>query len=210
MRLFLVRTSAAAIGAVLVCTAAQTLQSQVPGSASPVPRSRVTGGTGGGGLSVSPSVVATYMMQARESDLEELVVMVLWRGRPGWYRAAPGVSSGGSSFTSGTTRMSVTTLGGIELSVRVSAQDRTVAIKGREFDLRRANAFLVDRIDEPDGPVFVDNFYIEARLPSGRGMPDHILPLLRASPDIIDFLRCGTATPAVRGWPDLCAQLGTP
>jgi hypothetical protein len=155
--------------------------------------------------------VATYMMRPGEGDLEELLLMVLWRGRPGWF-LAPASGNGGSSL-SGPSRTSITRIGGIELTVRVEPGNQTAFIQGSSVDLRAANVFLVDRIDERGAHVFLDNFYIEARLPVRR-VPDpaNIVPLLVASPDILSFLRCDTPLPRRPGPtpPWVCSRLPKP
>lgn len=208
------RTRAAAVCAAVALLGVECVAGQVTGPTNrpPAPGPQTSGGSGGGGLPVSSSVVASYAMQVRESEMEELLILVLWRGRPGWFASAPGQVSGGSSFSSGRTRTMVSRVGGIDLRLEVEGERQQAFIEGRGVDLRTANVFLVDRIDEPDGPVIVDDFFIEAGLPlTPRAGPERILPLLRASPDIIQFLQCGTPMPAAtRYGPTLCSQLGVP
>jgi hypothetical protein len=198
--------SAVSLRAALSCVVLLSVFTALHAQSSPVPRPPAQSG-GGDGI-VSPSVLATYRTRAVESDLQELEILVLWRGRPGWYTTKSPGGGGGGSVGRGGTWTRLVRQGGLELTLRVEAENKRAFIQGLGVDMRDANVFLVDQVDEAPVPIFIDSFHVEARLPFIGG-PEQLLPVLKVLPDVRAFLRCA-AVPAGRplqSSQDLCARL---
>lgn len=168
-------------------------------------RPSISNQSGGGSGPLSPSVSATFRARTQDSELYRLDFLVLWRGEPGWLLKIQRWSSGGSrrEWTS------VQQLDGFQLEVQVDLEALSGEIAGTPVDLRTANVFLVDGVGDPAGPVIVDSYFIEAGLRPGRGVA-MLLPILRAVPELRDYLRCDTPAanwPVGAQIPDMCREL---
>ena len=170
-------------------------------------------------LPLSPSVVATTMTAVDSEGKGTLELLVLWRGRPGWFRSESGGSASGASGSGSgrggsggpDVRSAWLSEGGVSLSVRYEPSSRKVWIHDQEIDLNESNVVLVDDVDQSGGPrvvgaLRVDPSYRARRLlqpqdvnadapfdPSPVGVVPQIF--VRRSPELIEYLRCSV------GWP---------
>jgi hypothetical protein len=133
---------------------------------------------------VSPTVAATYVVNAGDGDLDHLELLALWRGRPAWYRASSGGS--GSSF-GGSTFRAYSTFGSHTLEVQGSLVDKAAVILGQRIDLRRSNIVVIDRIDE--GASLTSTMLVEAWVASTSIGVEKIRPVLDL-PEVRALLQC--------------------
>src|SRR5262245_15430143 len=110
------------------------------------------GGSTGGTGPVSPSVLATQMCMVDAAGNGTLQLLVLWRGRPGWFSKSGGGASGsggGGAMPGGPgpmIRSEWISQGGVSLSVRFDSVGRKAWIQDREIALDDANVVLVDGV----------------------------------------------------------------
>ena len=133
---------------------------------------------------VSPAVVATWLATFEDSSqAAKLEILVLWRGKPGWFGSGSAQTSGGGDERSYGTNARY---GDVDLSVNVTFVPRTVKVRGTSVTMPpKTNALLVDNIDDPKpgAPKFLT-------VPSGMVDMRTIEPILRSSGELIEYLRC--------------------
>ena len=177
------------------------------------------GGSSSTSMPVSPSVMATVMTVGGEPGKGELELLVLWRGRPGWFWRTDGRGGGGSSSGGGGTlgasggqvRTEWLSHGGVNLNLRFEPGSRRLWILDQPVTLNDANVVLVDDVDEPTGPrvvatVRIDPAYdaatdqppgLAAARPPGapplQGVPPQTF--IRRSPELVAFLQCEVRVP---------------
>jgi len=137
---------------------------------------------------VSSSVAASVVTEMLASGLSRLRVLVLWRGRSGWYDANGGWRSNGGGTGGGLTRHQAQ-IGGLKIDVSVDSVTETATIQGQQFDLRRANVFLFDGVGPQSGSL-VGTLRVEAHLiqvNGPRGL-ESLAPVF-AIAEIKEFLR---------------------
>lgn len=157
-----------------------------PGSpASTPPRGPATAArsSGGGNTMISPTVFASWITQRVGNDPEQLQLLVLWRGAPGWY-FVPGGRIGGSSTASGT--HSTIEYGNVRLTLDYGAGD-AVTINGREVHLGTDNVIYVDEVDAPTGGRVLRTSRIPSPMP---GSAAQIGLAIRDVPDLVAYLQC--------------------
>jgi hypothetical protein len=132
---------------------------------------------------ISPTVVATWVTERAGNDPEQLRLLVLWRGTPGWYLGHGG-SIGGQS--SGGRTQETLEYGDIRLTLDYRARD-TVAINGREVRLGTDNVVYVDDVDAPAGARVVRTSRIPSKMPGSAGQ---IGLAIRDAPDVVAYLQC--------------------
>lgn len=161
--------------------------------------------TGAGSRVVSPAVVATSITQVGPSEKAALDLLVLWRGTPGWFlggrRKGSATWGGGDaagrseSARAGRSQGVVVhqlSFGDYSLTLRFDRETRSLQVQGTELMLQDSNVVLVDGVDAPAGPTVIGMTRIDGEV---EGFPVRIEPLLRASPELLAFLRCDTALP---------------
>lgn len=165
--------------------------------ASPTPREP----TGCGSNIVSATVVATFCGH-REGDAEILDLLILWRGRAGWFqRTTPGVTGSRGSRTSaaGAGRdgqvSEYTTYNDVTIGYDADFDRRTAAIEHAAFPLDDVNTVLVDKVDEPSARRVSGRRRLPSRLPLAG---DYNLFAIRRSPGLVAFLQCGIPMPVQR------------
>jgi hypothetical protein len=145
---------------------------------------------------VSPSVYATGVTRKAE-----LVLLVLWRGAPGWYRVTPGqTSEGGGGRADG--RITAWILRGAHSAeVVFDPAMLTATVQGRTISLPPgANVLLVDHVDRPDGGRLVKVLSIDPAnvdLDPRRGLPAWA-ELLARSQELVDSCSA-KRSPQIRG-----------
>lgn len=145
-------------------------------------------------MATSASVMVTYRTRFIR-DVEELELLILWRGTPGWFAKGSGGSSRGSSGPSPGTWSNRYSEGGYTFEINGNTTARTAGILGRTYDLTNANTVLIDGVDSPEGARVVRTLMVDGRIPSGTGGPTQILTVLGRSKELREFLRCDTRLP---------------
>ncbi|HEY3885938.1 MAG TPA: hypothetical protein VGL62_12055 [Vicinamibacterales bacterium] len=144
-------------------------------------------------LYVSPSVVATIITAG--GDLQ---MLVLWRGTPGWRTAAraPHQESGGGSG-GGSVHVNLI-YGSVSLDLSFSPSTNVVRLRDTPTHVPDGtNVLFVDDVDGRNGPTLVRTMAFDvggANIDPRRGS---IAPLLSRSPDVVAYLRCDVAAPAL-------------
>lgn len=137
---------------------------------------------------VSPSVYATGV--TREA---ELVLLVLWRGAPGWYRFSPGQTSEGSGGRADGRVTAWLVRGAHSAEVVFDPATLTATVQGQTTSLPPGtNVLLVDNVDRPDGGGLVKALSIDPAnvdLDPRRGLPAWAR-LLARSQELVDFVQC--------------------
>jgi hypothetical protein len=150
---------------------------------------------------ISPVVVAQWFT-TRGAGAEELALLVLWRGAPGWF-----LQPGGSGSSGSTNNVDYTWIkyGDVSLSLDFDAAARTVTLQGTPLALLDNNVLLVDDVDGTNGPRVVSATAVPRRMPGAAGQ---IAPILRGSPAMMSFLRCdaGRESPRRALLETLCLQ----
>jgi hypothetical protein len=135
---------------------------------------------------VSPSVLALWMSHQDEKGLAVLDVLALWRGEPGWCLHGPRNFGGSGSFTATSARAQIA---GLDLTATLRPEARAVDVLGQTVSLTDGrNVLLIDHIDGPAAGVTIDTRSIDPHLESS----GPITPVLRRTPELKAFLRCGT------------------
>lgn len=166
-----------------------------------VPRAQHPQDTSCGNNIVSATVVASYCAHV-ENGADHLDLLVLWRGRPGWFRRSAGVGgsggSGGSQWFGGGFKSQISrrdTYGETTIAFLADFESRMVVIDGTRIGLETVNAVFVDRVDEPGARTFTHH-QLEPRVELGI---DPHLVLARRSSQVRDFLQCQIPLPPVDG-----------
>jgi hypothetical protein len=146
---------------------------------------------------VSSTVVATFCGH-RVNDDEMLDVLILWRGRPGWFqRRQAGVDgSGGTNEFGAGTKGHVSqhsTYGNVTIGFDADFDANIVIIGDARVPISGVNTVLVDDVDEPGARRIVATRWTEPRLPL---IGDMNLVLAQRSPDLLAYLRCEIPMPA--------------
>jgi hypothetical protein len=137
----------------------------------------------GGNTGISPTVFATWVTQRVGNESEQLRLLVLWRGTPGWYFVGGG-RIGGASTVAGT--HTTIEYGDTRLTLDYGASD-TVAVNGRDVHLGTDNVVYVDDVDAPGGGRVVRTSRIPSQMP---GSPAQIGLAIRDVPDLVTYLQC--------------------
>jgi hypothetical protein len=143
---------------------------------------------------VAPDVVATWSLAAGGPGHDKLLLLVLWRGTPGWGRRAGSFGTRGEAVGSPEERQGggprlfrqQILVGNLTFDVYLDLQSRLVQIDNHEFDLRSSNVFLIDRVDESSTPRGVQPMWVEPEFPVGTGVE----AIIRREPALRAFLRC--------------------
>ena len=134
---------------------------------------------------LSPSVVASWFAERAAPGSEQLRVLILWRGEPGWFLRGGSMSD---REVAGRLHRTIS-YGSITLTVEYDWAQRTVAIAGKPVMLGDQNVVLVDRVDQPSGAVVTGTARIDPQLP---GSGTQIGIALQPYPALVSYLRCET------------------
>ena len=143
---------------------------------------------------VSPAVVATVVARAGPSGAGELDLLILWRGRPGWFLEAGrdgrtstwGGTAGGLGGSKGILNHQVL-FGGLTLSLQFEREGRTVRVQDIEVSLQDSNVILVDQVDDGEDMLVVGTRWID---PQNTGVPPRAERVIARSSELVTFLRC--------------------
>lgn len=140
---------------------------------------------------VSPVAQATWFAVGRDA-VDELELLVLWRGTPGRFMQSGGTGGGNRGW-----RHDVwITRGPIRLTLEFDSAERVATVQGQRVELGDDNVVFVDDVDSADGPRVTGTMRIPSALPGPAGQ---IGVVLRASPAIVSFLRCDARRADGRG-----------
>ena len=147
---------------------------------SPITPRNTGGGTGG----ISPVVVAQWFTN-RVAGVEELELLILWRGSPGWFMQPGGYGDSGGAPGTHRTWMRV---GAVDVSMEFDQATRRITIQGATpIALGANNVVFVDDVESSNGPRVLGAMAVARAMPGSAGQ---IAPILRSSPRIMSFLRC--------------------
>ena len=145
---------------------------------------------------VSSTVVATFCGH-RQGDSEILDLLILWRGRPGWFqRREPGgrTGGGGSRVLGAGTNGVVSehqTYGNVTIAFAANFDTKVATIGQSTFELGRLNTVLIDNVEgewHTSGTQWTD-----PRLPLAG---DWNVALVERSRELLRYLRCDVLMPA--------------
>lgn len=120
-----------------------------------------------------------------------LVLLVLWRGEPGWFLNRGHSAERGGGDSSGRVNVQLEQ-GGQNLELTLDSERRVVTIAGKEVALGSANVVLVDRVDVPGGPIVSSTGSVDPVIDAA---PSELYAVFRGAPDLIPFLRCEARLP---------------
>ena len=145
---------------------------------------------------ISPVAVMTWATRFGRDGVHTLDLIVLWRGAPGWFIGTSQNSSGGGGADSFN---STARYGNVEVVVTLQTAKRIAEVQGQKVELGEMNVILVDGVDTASAAKVVGTLRIDPAVPlSPEGRP-RVEEILRRSPEILSFLRCGTAMPDGKG-----------
>ena len=139
----------------------------------------------------SPTVVSSYLVD----DADEITLLVLWRGSPGWFfRGTPGSGSGSGGWAgSGGRGQSVyAEFGGLTFNMEFDFVANTAKVQGHDISLKETNVMLFDNVDSSTGPLLVAERHLDLRL-TEQGDPVQIA--MRRHQELFDYLQCETPLP---------------
>lgn len=150
-------------------------------------------------LHTSPSVESTIV--AREGALR---LLVLWRGTPGWAVGARQDSGGGEG--DGNFRVGITR-GDVSLDLWVSPAKGQARLQGKKLETLPAgtNVLFVDTVDS--GPVIARKMSVDIGSANVDPRKGSIVPLLRSSSAIVEYLRCDLDAPPPPSGPEDAKKL---
>jgi hypothetical protein len=133
---------------------------------------------------ISPTVQVTWATERAADGVEQLRLLVLWRGTPGWF-----VTGGGTHSSSSSTGASIVTItrGDVQLHLEYDSSTRIAVFNDRRIDTRETNVLFVDHVDAPTGAQLVGTTHIGPAMP-GSGI--QLGPMFQMSPEVMTFLQC--------------------
>jgi hypothetical protein len=185
----------------LLAGLAALLIAGVSGLAAQPPGPKFISSSGSGHVSSSVSVI--WRTRSRSSELQGIDLLILVRGRPGWF-TEPAANRGPSVSSSAYTTVRTATR---DIEVHIDLGKKVVQFGDQLIDLQQGNVIFIDKVDEPSGPIVTEILTVEAQIPFARGV-EMLKPVLE-TPGIYSYLRC--ETPGPRPLPrTLCTQLAQP
>jgi hypothetical protein len=161
-------------------------------------------------LPLSPTVLATVASRPQQLEL-----LVLWRGAPGWYLSGA-QQRGASAGEHGGVFQATIAYGAVPLRLSFNPRDSTASIQGSPRSLPAGtNVLLVDEVDSSTGPRLVDMLAVPSDGPVDP-RAGTLAPFLKRSPAMVAFLQCNGVTPGSRGDGDrtlrriVCDELSAP
>ena len=147
-----------------------------------------------GPIRVISAGASTTVLSTLVSRDGRLVLLVLWRGSPGWLARGGGraLSQGGGSGSQTWVQL---TRGELTLSVEVDHASGVARILDRTISMKDKNVVLVDAVDTT--PV-VQAANVDPSVSDG---PDAVFAVLKREPALLAFLQCDLmrADPFLKG-----------
>jgi hypothetical protein len=156
----------------------------------------------------SSVALVTWVTRYGHDGVHTLELLVVWRGKAGWFmRAGPRTSSSGGS---GSFFHSTSRFGDVELQLTLDSAARTAEVQGQRIDLGDSNVLLVDEVDTADPVKVVGKLHVDPDVDLIDERRPDVDGVLIKSAEVVSFLQCDMPTPAARGstltWPT-CARL---
>jgi hypothetical protein len=145
---------------------------------------------------ISPVCLMSWVVRATPGA-RAVELLVFWRGSAGWFLRGTSSSNSRGSASNGVVHVEAS-FGGIDVEVELVEATRVVRIRGQELPLGAANVVFVDDVDSPKGGRITGTARLDPTLAPGTGAPG-VAGILGRSPEVVSFLRCGTAMPGGRG-----------
>ena len=132
---------------------------------------------------ISPVVVASWFTERAANGREQLQLLVLWRGTPGWFMGG-GQDKSSTLYPANvsTRRM---TYGRVTLTLDYDWRKRVAVVNGETITLGDHNVLFVDDVDA--APRIVDRLRIDPAMP---GSSAQIGVVLQRVPQVMSFLKC--------------------
>ena len=127
----------------------------------------------------SSTVLATLVSRGGR-----LVVLVLWRGSPGWFGRGGSASSQGGSGGSQTWAQ-LTRGGDVTLSLDIDHTTGVARLMNQQVHVRDGNVFLIDRADTKAPTIRMVR--VDPMVPD---TPDAAFVVMKREPALIEFLQC--------------------
>jgi hypothetical protein len=179
----------------LLCASGGCGSSSVPSAAAPTPFAIPTPfPTGGSSFSSS-----TTTLMASASVLSTiwkvngaLGPVILWRGRSDWWDVA---SAGSGVHESSTSSGAVVTTGlrygTLTLSLTFDTKNYVATFQGHNISLAQGtNVLFIDAVDSPSGPTLAGTLILDPGKANLDPPFQELIPVFRASPQIMTFLQC--------------------
>jgi len=157
--------------------------------------------SGPGMWTLSPSVIASSVGHQTGSGPFVIDILILWRGSPGWpyRRTGSGSQSGGEGRGgSGVIPFSIYQ-GGLHLTASFDPATRSTVVLGERVELNGANVVLVDRVDDPAGPVIAGTLTV----PPMQNPTDGVSTVVRKTQKLLEYLRCEAQIPGGLNHPSM-------
>lgn len=154
-------------------------------------------------IPVSAVALASFVTK-RDTKYLELDLLVLWRGRPGWFMGGDGRRSGGGGSPGWWS--TYFEYNGVSHEVQLQYDPRTAHIDGKPVPLGGHNVVLIDDADR--GGKMVRLLTVDTTM-TQPGMPGQVIG---RSPELRAFVRCDVKVenPRTQAMFDrLCDQLGS-
>jgi len=143
-------------------------------------RSGSSSGSGGTGRA-SDSVLGTWEARGLQSS-DTLELLVLWRGRPGWFDKVTEMAIGGSGHLH---RLNA---GDVTLELRFDPAARIVRIRDQTVPLGDDNVVLLDHVDDSNGLTVAGTLRVDPRFPNPAG-GDPVEQIVKRSSRLSEFVR---------------------
>lgn len=142
--------------------------------------------------------MATWLTSHGATGMNQLKLLVLWQGTPGWFLGPGGVSDSGPQTAIWHTTITrtlenrVPSGATLTLTLDYDPQRGQVAIQGKWLGLSGNNVVFVNDVDRSNGVGAIGMMRVPAEMPGSSGQ---IGLVLRQSPEIMTFPTCdGTAS----------------
>jgi hypothetical protein len=122
------------------------------------------------------------------------MLLVLWRGTPGWFlkgeRGASGGGGGSGAGGSGSYEFVYLSEGGLTFVIEFDYDEKVVKILSQDISLEEINVVLVDFVDSPGGPTIVGFRWVDPMPTEQPSTVDPIASVIKRTPELFEYLRC--------------------
>ncbi len=140
-------------------------------------------------LAISPSVLGTLATRG-----DRLELLVLWRGKPGWFLSG---TTHGASYSEASGKWTANiNYGGFPLLLSFEPSSRTALIQGQAISMPiGTNVISVDKVDSPATPALLKAFELDPGDEPVDPRAGRLGQLLARSAPIVLFLQCDVGLP---------------
>ena len=147
-----------AVAMALICSASLALGHQLSGSSGPDTQV------------ISPTVEVSVITERHNDGVDQLELLVLWRGAGGWF-LRPGSMTSGRGTSAEHSHLTIRR-GNLQLTLEYDRPTRVVTIQGKPFNLPGDNVVFVDAVDVPEGPRVTGTMRVAQAMPGPPGKSD--------------------------------------